>query len=370
MWVEQTKKGKYKFIERYTDPLTGKYRRVSVTLDKDTAQSRKQAQKAISKKIEDAEKTVSTKFEDMTLNELVEKYSEEQKRTVKPSTYRRNYFFGESIKNVFGSDSRINALTANYIRDAIIALDKTSEHKNELMKRFKAIMRWGYRHDYVKDISYLDKLDRFKTKSHRIKIEDKFLEASEVDVLIESMNHPLWKMVTQILVLSGLRFGELAALKQNDVDTKSRVLYVNATYDANNRVETSPKSSDSGREVYLQDELLTVIQHAKAFMLAQQISSGRTTILFLSDKNGKHINYYAYRKYFAETAKKAIGRDITPHILRHTHASLLMEQGIDIDTISRRLGHSDSQITKEIYLHITKRLKERERERLKELKIL
>ena len=74
MWVEQTKKGKYKYIERYTDPLTGKYRRVSVTLDKDTPQSRKQAQKAISKKIEDAEKDVCANSEDITLEELIEKY--------------------------------------------------------------------------------------------------------------------------------------------------------------------------------------------------------------------------------------------------------------------------------------------------------
>lgn len=47
-----------------------------------------------------------------------------------------------------------------------------------------------------------------------------------------------------------------------------------------------------------------------------------------------------------------------------------MEQGIDIDTISRRLGHSDSKVTKEIYLHVTKKLKEKERDRIREIKIL
>ena len=54
MWVEETKKGKYKFIERYTDPLTGKYKRVSIVLDKNTSQSRKQAQKALLDKIDQA----------------------------------------------------------------------------------------------------------------------------------------------------------------------------------------------------------------------------------------------------------------------------------------------------------------------------
>ena len=120
----------------------------------------------------------------------------------------------------------------------------------------------------------------------------------------------------------------------------------------------------------MQDELLDVIRHVKASMLSQQIATGRVSHLFLTDLDGEHIKYYTYRKYFQENALRLIGRDITPHILRHTHASLLMEQGIDIDTISRRLGHSDSKVTKEIYLHVTKKLKEKERNRIREIKIL
>lgn len=367
MWVEETKKGKYKYIERYTDPLTGKYRRVSVVLDKNTAQARKQAQAALSEKIQRA---IVPQPETITLAELVEKYRAEQKKTVKPSTYRRNYFFGESVKKVFGSDSRIEAFTANYIRESIISLDKTPDQKNELLKRLKSILRWGYTHDYVGDISYLDKIERFKTESQRSKIEDKFLESEEVTTLLQGMTHPLWKPVTKILVLSGLRFGELAALKREDVDTKDRVIHVRATYDANNKLETTPKTAESARDVYMQDELLDVIRHVKAAMLSQQIATGRVSHLFLTDLDGEHIKYYTYRKYFRENALRLIGRDITPHILRHTHASLLMEQGIDIDTISRRLGHSDSKVTKEIYLHVTKKLKEKERDRIREIKIL
>lgn len=369
MWVEETKKGKYKYIERYTDPLTGKYRRVSITLEKNTAQAKKQAQKALDKKIERALNS-NPKQEGMTLSKLVDLYRTEQKNTVKPSTYRRNYFFGESVKNTFGASSRVDSLTANYIRNTMIALDMAPEQKNELLKRLKSILRWGYTHDYVSDISYLDKIEHFKAEPHRFKIEGKFLEAEEVDALLESMDHPIWKPVTKILILSGLRFGELAALKREDVDIKGRTIHVRATYDANNKLETTPKTADSCRDIYMQDELLSVIRHIKAAMLSQQIATGRATPLFLADQNGNHINYYTYRKYFRENTVKALGRDVTPHILRHTHASLLMEQGIDIESISRRLGHSDSKITKEIYLHVTERLKEKERERIKEIKIL
>ncbi len=52
MWVEQTKQGKYKYIERYKCPLTGKYKRASVVLEKNTRQAQKQAQEALTLKIQ------------------------------------------------------------------------------------------------------------------------------------------------------------------------------------------------------------------------------------------------------------------------------------------------------------------------------
>jgi integrase len=47
-----------------------------------------------------------------------------------------------------------------------------------------------------------------------------------------------------------------------------------------------------------------------------------------------------------------------------------MENGLSIDLISRRLGHENSQITKEVYLHITEKLKERDNEQIKNVKII
>ena len=54
MWVEETKSGKFKFVERYEDFMTGKTKRVSVVLEKNTTQSRKTAQKTLDAKIDAA----------------------------------------------------------------------------------------------------------------------------------------------------------------------------------------------------------------------------------------------------------------------------------------------------------------------------
>ena len=54
----------------------------------------------------------------------------------------------------------------------------------------------------------------------------------------------------------------------------------------------------------------------------------------------------------------------------HTSASLLLAQGVPLETVSRRLGHANSNITKDIYIHITEKMKKKEEEILQEVKII
>lgn len=370
MWSEKVKTG-YKFVERYRDPMTGQVRRVSVVMEKDTAQTRKIAQRALDAKIQAAiRSSMSAPAAEITLEELAEQYIADQKLTRKDATSRRNYFYTKKSLSLYGKDTLASAINANYIRTKLVALDASADSKNEILKRFSGMLRWGFRHDLVEDVAYLDKVERFDAPPHRKKIEDKYLESYELSELLATMQHPIWKVVTKFLVLSGLRFGEFAALKKADVDLKERVIRVSMTYDPNNMVETEAKTYDSCRDVYMQDELIEAAKELRLLMLRQKVMYGYDTDLYVCSKDGSHIKYYAYNKYLKENAKKVVEKKITTHALRHTHVSLLAENGISIDTISRRIGHSDSDITKQIYLHITSRLKEKENEQIKGLRII
>ena len=123
--------------------------------------------------------------------------------------------------------------------------------------------------------------------------------------------------------------------------------------------------------MYIQEELNTVCKELNTEMLKRRLMNGiKNSPLFLFDAQGGHIHYYAYNKYLKENSLRLIGRKITPHALRHTHASLLLENGVSIDTISRRLGHENSKVTKEIYLHVTEKLKEKDNEKIAHINIL
>jgi integrase len=77
-----------------------------------------------------------------------------------------------------------------------------------------------------------------------------------------------------------------------------------------------------------------------------------------------------YSKYFRENTEAILGRRLSPHALRHTHTAMLAEAGVPLETISRRLGHSDSKITREVYMHVTDNMRQRDRERIQQVKIL
>lgn len=365
MWVEETKKGKYKYIERYTDPLTGKYKRVSVVLEKDTAQARKTAQRVLNAKIDEAMRPQEKKI---TLARLVDAYHKSQEYTVKPQTAERNLSACRSITLMLGENTYVDKLTAGYVREQFTASGRKNVTLNEWLTRFKALIRWGYRNDYISDISFLDKLEKFPDVPHKVKIEDKYLESDELNKLIGSMKITKWKVLTQFLALSGLRFGETAALERSDINLKERVIHVTKTYNQAHDIVSTPKTIESNREVYIQDELFPVCKNA--LMLSVNDTVVRMSKVLFPGTRREHMQFDMYAKYLRENSERVLGRKITPHTLRHTHVSLMIEQGISLDAVSRRVGHADSRITREIYMHITERLKEKEREEIKSVKIL
>ena len=129
MWSEKVKTG-YKFVERYRDPLTGKSKKKTVILDRDTTQSRKVAQRALDAKIQAAiRSSMSAPAAEITLEELADQYIADQKLTRKDATSRRNYFYTKKSLSLYGKDTLASAINANYIRTKLVALDASPDSR-------------------------------------------------------------------------------------------------------------------------------------------------------------------------------------------------------------------------------------------------
>lgn len=348
-------------IEYYIDPNTGVRKRISVKLSSDSEKAKQAAIKRLTDKL--------THIEDrkIKLSECVALWLKECQRSIKPSTYRKYRITFESIQKIIG-DGYMDKLSAGYIRQKFIESGEANRTLNGFLKVFKTFWRWAYRNDFVKSPEVADKLQAFQDTPKRERIQDKYLEPDELNKLLDTMTEERWKLTTEFLALSGLRVGEFVALTRSDVT--GDYIKINKTYDANNKVVTTAKTYSSKREVYIQEELKECIARINNYTKWQAEVCGYKSLLFLPDIDGGYLKYYTYRKYLSENAVKAIGRDVSPHVLRHTHCSILAARGVDLRAISDRLGHSDSKITKEIYLHKLQELKEKENRQLDKIHIV
>lgn len=370
MWSEQLSSGNVRFCERFQNPYTGKTIKLSITLSKDTAATRKQASNLLQERFL---AKINQKKTSLTLGDLVDDYLKYQKEMVKASSYRSGKTRLTAMLNILGRETTVNSLNAGYIKKSLLDSGKENAYLNNVLSKTKAVIRWAYQHDYIDEVQFIDKLKPFPDVSKKEKISDKFLESEEVTAIIDELrrrgliNHALF---TEMLVKTGLRIGELIALEKSDIDLIERVIHVNKTYDRVNDLVTTPKTLESIRDIPLTDDLVNLIKEIDKFYLNQKAIKFGTNLLFMSGV-GNHYIYPTYHLALINTTKKlGITKKVTPHIFRHTYASLLMEKGVPIETISHLLGHSNSKITQEIYLHITNKLKEREFELIRNIKVL
>ena len=350
MWVEE-RNGKFRAYERYTD-RTGVLRRVSVPMDKNTAQERKKASNALILRVA----ALSDVSDSITFQMIIDSYLEYQKINVKKSTYRRNSATFNRLAPVIGGNVPADKLTAGLISSRLLEYTKNPTTYNEYIKRLKAMLRWAYRNDYINTPDPYAKLQNLKDQTEREKVQFKYLEKDELQRFLAGLDVPLWEMVTRFLALSGLRVGELIALDMDDIDFKERKISVTKTYDYRDKETTTPKTLDSKRLVHMQAALFNVAKDIKAYTQRFAMITGYRVPYFVISLNGSRMNYFSYNKYLRENSERILNRSITAHALRHTHVALMAAHGVPLEVLSRRLGHGDSKITRTIYFHITKDL--------------
>lgn len=360
IFVENQADGRIKYIKYYEDYFTGKNRRVTVTFDRDTKQNRRIAEDTLDARISKVNRKPDS-FDTLTLKELSARYMRYQRGRVKVSTFERNERFCDSTCRILGENTLVSRLSPDFVTSRFDGYTDNPGSKNERLKRFKTMWRWAFRQGYIPDDVLADRIEPWKDTPHKAKIQDKYLEKNELKILLNDMDVPLWRDLTEFMALSGLRIGEALALEAADVDLQNRYIHVTKTLNEKHQIVTDPKTFTSFRDVYIQSELLPLVK-----LLVARAQGG----LLFQNASGGYCNYYSFNKYLKSYSKANFGKTITTHALRHTHVSLCAESGLDLETISRRLGHADSRITKEIYLHVTANMKKRDNEKMEAVRIL
>lgn len=170
-----------------------------------------------------------------------------------------------------------------------------------------------------------------------------------------------------VMMLAGLRRGELIPLTWNDIDLDGLKISVtkSAECKSGNRFEVKPGTKTSwGRMVDITLDLALELQHAKANSQSRYVCP-RT--------NGQMHTLISWRRMWSSYitalrrspgAEETSIEEITAHYLRHTYATLLYLSGVDVLTASKLLGHANVKTTITIYTHLDELMKSKSVDKL------
>jgi integrase len=178
----------------------------------------------------------------------------------------------------------------------------------------------------------------------------KALTAGQIEALLEAAPHvaPRYAGLYLLLARAGLRLGEGLALQWPDVDIPGRTIQVERGV-SHGRVDT-PKSGH-GRTVAMSEELAQALAHQEIEYKKARLRTGGTAPawVFCTDDGALHDDR-AVREAFARCLKAAaLPGHFTPHCLRHTFASLLLQRGESPQYVQEQLGHASITLTCDTY---------------------
>jgi integrase len=169
----------------------------------------------------------------------------------------------------------------------------------------------------------------------------------------------------RLLAATGMRRGEALALRWRDVDLNAGRLAVRRSVGvvkakgAGERLVEGPTKTGRSRVVDLDAGTIAALRSYRAARGGLALDLMRDSALVLSNLDGTHRHPERFSRRFAgqvAQARKALGEDLLPvirlHDLRHTHATLLLADGVPVKVVSERLGHASATITLTVYQHV------------------
>ena len=212
----------------------------------------------------------------------------------------------------------------------------------------------------VIDRNPMEKVTRPRVKKYRAHYLTEEQAVALLRCLPEEPNI-CYRAALLLALMCGLRLGEVSGLKLSDIDWDAGTIDISRArkYTAETgNYNAAPKSEASRRVIALPAEVMTVLQDARDYQdrcqqLVPHLWKGDGWIIHRWD--GSQADVGAASRWFRRFADAHGFQGVRYHDLRHTHATLLLANGIDVVAVASRMGHGDPMVTLRTYAHVLAR---------------
>ncbi|ATD30555.1 hypothetical protein BHM04_04900 [Macrococcus sp. IME1552] len=393
-YIDKDGKEKYRFVAKYKDPQTNKFKRVSTVMNKNGLHSQKEAERILNKKIEDKLKALtSADISNVTFHQELDRWHIEhiENEGNKATTLNNIRVFVEHIKNAIDNDILLTAINETHGKD-IIKYSQALKHSRRLTARlitlFKSVLKFSKLKYKTLDISFIDLIKvpkqakTLESVNKQKKKSTNYLEKDEVFSMINELlrlsdeattprkKHDYWKIakVMECQYMLGGRIAEILAIQKHNIDFINKTVTIEGAIIKGKKNEGSfyykdtTKTVSSYRTLSLDDRTIkvfkAVIHENNQNKLANR--DYKDDGYLFTRLNGLPLSFEHINTNYQLSAKN-VGikdKDISTHIMRHSNVALLSQLGCTLETIKERVGHSDYNTLLSVYLHVTDKMKE------------
>ena len=351
--IRERSPGRWAIVLDHHDPMTGRRKRRWHSF----AGTKRQAQIRCAELVAELQSGTSVDPNKITVVEFLDRFDRDWAALHVSARSRDRYRFAlDHVRRHLGDrmlqkvhPADIAALYASLTREGLAPRTTRMVH-TALHRALGQAKNWGILRDNPADIAKPPKAPSKETP---------MLQPSEAVGLLERLRGQPLYLIASLALGTGMRRNELLGLRWQDVDldagrlTIEQALEQTATHGI--RIK-APKTKHGRRTISLPAHLVTELRQHWREQQEQRLRMGLgkapETAPVFATVDGRHLSPNAITKAWP-VAMAAIGMPaVTLHSLRHTHASMLINAGLDILTISRRLGHSSPTITLNVYGHL------------------
>ena len=239
----------------------------------------------------------------------------------------------------FCNTDEYNQISRNHLNTYILNLRERKFNPRTVVRKIASLrgfFKWLCANDYI-SINPAQTIEQPKLPKRLPKV----ITSEEIKTIFKEKLNSEEALIVELLYDCGLRVSELVNLKLNNIDLKSKYIQCYGK-GSKERVIPFGKNAQNAINNYLKTRDLIILKN--------KIQNNKT--LFLRE-NGKSVTRQDVYRFVRKLGEK-IHKHISPHTLRHTFATHLLENGADLRVVQELLGHSDVSTT-QLYTHITKK---------------
>ncbi|ESA37944.1 site-specific recombinase [Leptolyngbya sp. Heron Island J] len=260
----------------------------------------------------------------------------------------------QSVQAISPKSSPRSEASINNILSAVCTLYDFHEKTGNVphIPLYKTVLTPGKR--YKSFLHHITKGKPVKTRLLKLKVPKrvpKTVEPHQVQTLIAACNRVRDQFLICLLYESGMRIGQALGLRHEDIQSMDNLIHIEPRDDNLNGARAK---SQTPYIVHVTQDLMGLYTRYVCDEFMDILGDHLSDYVFVNlweGRKGYPMSYSTVMALFSRLARKT-GIPIHPHMLRHTHATQLIAEGMDMAFVQKRLGHAHIQTTLDTYVHV------------------